>query len=100
MRWRTFFNVLFIIYCVEAGTFLVMVPWTWAWDRILIDLPGLGACLLCHHAAVRGAVSGFGFMHLVWGLHDLHQLLHRRRRQTDPYPLPPAEAEPSAPPQT
>ena len=29
---------------------------------------------------VRGGVTGFGLVHLIWGAHDLGHLLFRRRR--------------------
>ena len=33
---------------------------------------------------VRAAVTGFGLIHLVWGAHDLDDLIFRRRvRATD-----------------
>jgi hypothetical protein len=38
----------------------------------------LGPLLL--HPLFRGAVSGFGLVHLVWGANDLQALLGWRRR--------------------
>lgn len=79
MRFDSLFRVLFIIYCVEAGIFLVLTPWTPAWDRGLLQIPfpwwrGVGLA-----TSVRGAVSGFGLVHLVWGLHDIDYWWHGRR---------------------
>jgi len=74
------FRVLFIVYCVEAGVFLLLAPWSPMWGRTLAHLP-LGALRpLFLDAAFRGGVSGFGLVHLVWGAHDTRLLLSRRRR--------------------
>lgn len=70
--------LLFILYCVEIGLFLSFAPWTGLWDHTLglIPYPAL------RHAAlspvVRAGVTGFGFVHLIWGLHDLTLLVSRR----------------------
>ena len=35
------------------------------------------------HEVIRGAVTGFGLVHLVLGAHDLHRLLTRRKASAD-----------------
>jgi hypothetical protein len=79
MRSSALFRILFILYCIEAGTFLVLAPWSPVWDRTLIQIPNeiLRAFLL--HPYLRAAVTGFGLVHLVWGAHDLDDLIFRRR---------------------
>jgi len=79
MRSSSLFRILFILYCIEAGTFLVLAPWSPVWDRTLIQIPNeiLRAFLL--HPYLRAAVTGFGLIHLVWGAHDLDDLIFRRR---------------------
>ena len=81
MRSDTVFRILFVVYCVEAGVFLILAPWGPMWARTLSHLPLglLGGVFL--HPLFRGAVSGFGLVHLVWGANDLLSLL-RSRRQT------------------
>jgi hypothetical protein len=80
MRSDTVFRILFVVYCVEAGVFLILAPWGPMWARTLSHLPlgFLGPLLL--HPLFRGAVSGFGLVHLVWGANDLQALLGWRRR--------------------
>ena len=73
------FRILFILYCVEAGVFLILAPWTANWDRTLIQLPFGWARDLVLHPFTRGAVSGFGLVHLLWGTHDLELWLAKRR---------------------
>ncbi|HTQ79465.1 MAG TPA: hypothetical protein VMM92_05675 [Thermoanaerobaculia bacterium] len=80
MRSDTVFRLLFVLYCCEAGVFLVLAPWGPMWDRTLSHLPlGIFAGLFLH-PVFRGAVSGFGLVHLVWGVNDLQLLLRWRRR--------------------
>lgn len=98
MRSDLFFLVLFILYCLEAGMFLVLAPWNAGWDRLAFHVPwSLLRNLLLSHA-FRGAVTGFGLVHLLWGLHDLRALFVRRRqvRQRLRSPAPPASSAPPA----
>lgn len=80
MRLESFLRVLFVLYCLEAGLFLVVTPWTPGWDR-LFALLGDGL-LRAVTADVwgRASVSGFGLVHLVWASHDLDLFLHRGPR--------------------
>jgi len=74
------FRLLFILYCIEAGVFLLLAPWSPMWERTLAHLP-LGALRgACLHPTFRGAVTGFGLVHLVWGASDVQTLLAGRRR--------------------
>lgn len=65
---------VFVLYCAMAGCTLVVAPWTPRWDQILAHLPDLGIRWL-GTPLLRSALSGFGLVHLVWGLHDLADLL-------------------------
>jgi hypothetical protein len=78
MRTHAMLRAFFILYCIEAGFFLLVLPWSPGWDRTVVEVPAhaLRAALL--HPLVRGAVSGFGLVHLVWSLHDLNDLIFRR----------------------
>ena len=79
MRAMFLFRLLFILYCVEAGTFLLLAPWSPIWDRTLIQIPLEVLRIASLHPVVRAAVSGFGIVHLVWGAHDLDELIFRRK---------------------
>jgi hypothetical protein len=84
MRASSLFRVLFILYCIEAGTFLVLAPWSPVWDRMLILVSNEMLRAAGLNPFVRAAVTGFGLIHLVWGAHDLDDLIFRRRvRATD-----------------
>jgi hypothetical protein len=79
MRSGTFLRALFVLYCIEVGVMLLLVPWSPTWDRAVTQIPSLTAHSILFHPALRGALSGFGLVHLVWGVHDLDRWLARRR---------------------
>jgi len=80
MRPGTLLRLLFVAYCLEAGLFLVMVPWSPMWDRTLLRLPLLPALRFAlFHPLGRACLSGFGLVHLIWGIDDLDALWPRRR---------------------
>lgn len=84
MRLESVFRVLFVVYCLEAGLFLVVLPWTPTWDRLALLAPisPLGAARGLWGASwLRGAITGFGFAHLVWAVHDLDLYLRRTPRR-------------------
>jgi hypothetical protein len=79
MRSSPLFPLLFILYCIVAGTFLVEAPWNPIWDRALVQvIPGELLRTLALTPLVRAALTGFGLVHLVWGAHDLDELIFRR----------------------
>ena len=75
MRTDSWFRFLFVIYCLEAGLFLVIAPWTDAWERIVLLLPLAALRLFFAVTWVRGLISGFGLVHLVWAAHDVDLIL-------------------------
>jgi hypothetical protein len=80
VRLESLLRFLFVFYCLEAGLFLAVTPWTPTWER-LFALLGDGA-LPIWTADVwgRGLVTGFGLVHLVWASHDLDLFLRRAPR--------------------
>jgi len=79
MRLAPIQRFLFILYCVEAGTFLLLAPWSSLWDRQVVQIPWAELRGLALHPLMRSALSGFGLVHLVWAAHDLDSWLVRRR---------------------
>ena len=62
MRSTRFLEVMFVVYFVEVGLLLVVVPWTIYWDRnyFVELLPALEPVLTSH--VVRGGVTGVGLL--------------------------------------
>jgi hypothetical protein len=79
MRVTFLFRLLFILYCVEAGTFLLLAPWSPVWSSLLIQIPLQVVHTAFLHPLARAGMSGFGIIHLVWGAHDLDELIFRRK---------------------
>jgi hypothetical protein len=69
---------LFVLYCLEAGVFFTVAPWTrfWSVNPLLHYNPLIA--LIADNAWVRGFVSGFGLVHFVVGIRELYDLLARR----------------------
>lgn len=70
-------SLLFVVWCFVVGTLLLYAPWMPIWTRWTAPVtePWLRDLLI--HPTLRGAMSGFGLVHLVWGTHDLDRLLSR-----------------------
>ena len=63
-------HFLYLLYCVEAGIFLLRVPWLELWARAtFVPVPILRRVFLSGH--LRGGVSALGFLMLVVATIDL-----------------------------
>ncbi|PYQ27400.1 MAG: hypothetical protein DMF56_19800 [Acidobacteria bacterium] len=73
--------LFFALYCIEAGLFFTIVPWT----RVWAVNPWLhGSAVMAMYADnpfLRGFISGFGLVHLLVGSRDLVRLLRARRER-------------------
>lgn len=69
MAFEQLFRFVFILYCTTVGVVLLLAPWLPGWDQRMALVPVLSV------PALRGALSGFGLVHLVWGIHDLSAFL-------------------------
>jgi hypothetical protein len=66
---RAWLKFLYLLYCVEAGVFLLLAPWSLLWiHSYFAQIPGLRELLLSGY--LRGAVSGFGAILLMTGAVD------------------------------
>ena len=85
MRLDRFSRILFILYCVEAGTVFLLAPWGAVWDRFVFQFSSGEFQSILLHPLLRSLLSAFGLLHLVWGAHDLDLLLlNWRSRGTKP----------------
>lgn len=71
--------LFFALYCLEAGLFFTVVPWTsiWTANSFLHSSTALG--MFADNNFVRGFVSGIGMLHLILGVRELARVLRRKR---------------------
>lgn len=60
--------VIYVLFCIELGLMLVIVPWTrlWAGNSLLLRWPAVQTWLM--NGFVRGSVSGLGFVDIWLGV--------------------------------
>ena len=61
---------VFIFYCTTVGGILITLPWSRSWDLMIAYLPW-SALEVFKLPWIRGLLSGFGLVHLVWALNDV-----------------------------
>ena len=61
------------------GAFLLMAPWSSFWDRILFGVPIAVLQAVYLDPLFRGAISGLGAIHILWGAHDLEAWISKRQ---------------------
>jgi len=76
--------LFFALYCLEAGLFFTVVPWTSIWTANPILHHSVTLALWADNAFLRGFVSGIGVLHLILGVRELSRVLRARRRSTSP----------------
>jgi len=73
-------SLFFALYCLEAGLFFVIVPWTRLWTINPLLHSTVTVSLLAGNPFVRGFVSGFGVIHLIIGVRDIVKITNARRQ--------------------
>ena len=71
--------LFFALYCLEAGLFFIVVPWTRVWTMNPLLQAHTAVALLAGNPFVRGFVSGFGVVHILIGVKDILRLSASRR---------------------
>ncbi len=56
--------VVYVGYLVHVGLMMLLLPWNAVWPLLLSRMPPQAALVL-DAPAVRGAISGFGLLHLL-----------------------------------
>ena len=76
--------LFFALYCVEAGLFFTVVPWTriWTLNPLLHDQIAIG--LWADNPFVRGFISGVGVIHIIIGVRDMVAITRSRSRGATP----------------
>ena len=71
--------LFFALYCLEAGLFFTVVPWTRIWTMNSLLHDSVAIALVADNPFVRGFVSGIGVLHLLFGVRELYRLARARR---------------------
>lgn len=76
--------LFFALYCLEAGLFFTVVPWTsiWTANSLLHSTAAMGT--FADNNFVRGFVSGIGMLHLILGVRELSRVLRARKGSSAP----------------
>lgn len=69
----------FALYCLEAGLFFLVVPWTVIWTQNPLLHSNMAIGVVADNPFVRGFVSGVGLLHLIIGVRDLVRMSRERR---------------------
>jgi hypothetical protein len=76
--WR----ILYIVYCLEVGCFLLILPWWSIWDNNYFVYVYPKIRPLVSNPFLKGAVLGLGIVNIVIGIQELVLLWKRPRRTT------------------
>ncbi len=71
--------LFFALYCLEAGLFFIIVPWTRVWTMNPLLQTHATVTMLAGNSFVRGFVSGFGVVHILIGVKDILRIVAERR---------------------
>ncbi len=71
--------LFYALYCLEAGLFFTVVPWTRVWTLNPLLHSHMEIGLWADNPFVRGLISGFGLVHLIVGVRELVRLARARR---------------------
>jgi hypothetical protein len=64
-------HILYIIYSLEVGVFLLFLPWLQIWDNnyLLYRYPGIRPIIA--NSFLKGAVLGLGIVNLLIGIQEI-----------------------------
>jgi hypothetical protein len=76
--------LFFALYCLEAGLFFTVAPWTTIWTGNTFLHSTSILAVWADNTFVRGFVSGIGILHLILGIRELARVLRARKRSSAP----------------
>jgi hypothetical protein len=72
-------TLFFALYCLEAGLFFLIVPWTMIWTLNPLLHHNVVVGMWADNPFVRGFISGLGLLHLIVGIRDVLRVARERR---------------------
>jgi len=74
--------LFFALYCIEAGVFFTIVPWTRVWTVNPWLHHSMAIAVWADNPFVRGFISGFGVVHIMIGVRYIIAFARERRAQS------------------
>lgn len=73
-------QILYILYCLEVGVFLILLPWLSIWDSnyLIYRYPVMQP--LVTNPYLKGAVLGLGIVNVLIGIQEIVQFRKRPKR--------------------
>lgn len=71
--------LFFALYCLEAGLFFTVAPWTRIWTMNSLLHASTAVAVVADNPFFRGFVSGIGVLHLIYGVREIMRLSRARR---------------------
>ena len=64
-------KIIYIIYCIEAGFFLLWLPWTSFWELNILTFLYPQILPVIINPFFKGAVLGLGIANILIGIHEV-----------------------------
>ena len=81
--------VIYVLFCLEVGLLLALVPWTQVWTRNTYSLPFDWLRTLAQSGFARGTVTGVGLIDIWLGIWEAVQYRDERRTPAPAVPQDP-----------
>jgi hypothetical protein len=76
--------LFYALYCLEAGLFFTVVPWTRLWTLNPLLHNSATIAVYADNPFVRGFISGIGVVHLILGVRELVRISRARQGSESP----------------
>lgn len=73
MGFGWFWQVLYILYCLEVGIFLLFLPWMSLWDTNYLTYLYPDLRPIVANPYLKGAVLGLGIVNVLIGIQEIAQ---------------------------
>ena len=64
-------KIIYILYCIEAGIFLLWLPWLSIWDVNFLTAIYPQILPVITNSFLKGAVLGLGIVNIMIGIHEV-----------------------------
>ena len=75
--------VFFAVYCLEAGLFFIIVPWTRLWTINPLLHGTYTISMMANDPFLRGFISGLGVVHIILGVKEIVRLARQQREAAE-----------------